>query len=477
MNKDAQIKQLERENQVFQKEIKILQLKIIELEKVIVKQGEKNEELERRLGLNSSNSGKPPSSDGFKKPIYNKSLRENGKRKSGGQHGHQGSTLNQVENPDVIEVHKVYQCPNCQTDLTNNPTDNVIKKQIFDIPKIKPHVIEHQLEVKCCPGCKKKVIAEEVIGAKAPVQYGKRAKTTAAYLNVQNLIPEKRTSEIMSDLFGLSMSIATVEKVTKTLANKVDSIVGNIKENLKTAPVKGADESGFRVNNKIAWLHTLCSNKFVYYRASEKRGDVPTDLKGIVVHDHFQSYFSKMKGVAHAMCNAHHLRELKAISEIDKEPWAKHLSRLLLAGKNKVEETTKDCQSVPVQWLKKFQKLYDRIISEAISYHEKLGVLRKPKRGRVKRRPGHNLLLRLQSRRPEVLRFLENPNVPFTNNQAEQSLRMLKVKHKVSGCFRTMDGANAFFAARSYTATAQKQTLNIIDAISCAFDGKLFLLT
>jgi transposase len=189
------------------------------------------------------------------------------------------------------------------------------------------------------------------------------------------------------------------------------------------------------------------------YRVSEKRGDVSIISSGVVTHDHFVSYYSKLDGVQHSLCNAHHLRELKAVVEIDKEPWAKSMIRLLLFGHVKVQQ---DPQNITDDWLSRFRKIYDNIIASGLLLHENLGLLSKPKRGRVKRRPGHNLLLRLKNRSDDTLRFLYNLDVPFTNNAAEQSLRMIKVKQKVSGCFRTTDGAKDFLTVRSYTATAKK---------------------
>lgn len=463
VNKDDQIKYLKRIIEEQKSIMKEQQAKIIELEKIIEKQNEKIEELTRRLNLNSSNSGKPPSSDGLKKPPRVQSLRCKSNKKSGGQVGHEGVTLKQVANPDAIKTHKVLQCPDCETDLANVDTASICKKQVFDLPKIRPFVTEHQFEIKHCPKCKKNVQTSHEI-AKAPVQYGPTSRAIVCYLNVHNLIPEKRASQIMKDVFDLPISVATVENITKSCAKTVKPIVEEIKETLKIAPVKGVDESGFRINNKTNWTHTLCNDQFVHYRVSEKRGDILEDLEGTVVHDYFSPYFSKLKNVQHAMCNAHHLRELKAVIEIDKEGWARHLVRLLRIG------AKKDTQSIDPKWLMKFEKLYTKIISEALYCHENLEPLSQPKRGRIKRRPAHNLLLRLQKHLNEVLLFLRNPHVPFTNNQAEQSLRMVKVKQKVSGCFRTFKGASCFFDVKSYSATAQKQGLNILDAFFSAFN-------
>jgi len=443
--------------------IKELERIIDEQRAVIARLTERIAELERRLGLNSNNSGKPPSSDGLKKPVRAQSLREKSGKKCGGQLGHQGSTLEQIENPDSIEYYQTTHCPHCNTDLTNAPVIDLCKKQVFDIPEIvKPIVTEHQFEVKRCPCCRKRVKTQKSEAFKAPVQYGIRAKAVVSYLNIHNLIPVNRVVQIMKSVFGMPMSEATIENAVKECAANVESTVEHIEEQLKNAPCKGADESGFRIDGKTLWVHTLSNDDFTYYRASEKRGDIPNDLEGVVVHDHFISYYAKMEKAQHALCNAHHLRELKAVEEIDKEPWARGMARLLLFGHNFTQLKRQD---ITPEWLERFKRLYNQIIRKGLIFHERLGPLKTPSRGRIKRRPGHNLLLRLQSCIEDTLRFLYNQDVPFTNNQSEQALRMIKVKQKVSGGFRTKDGAKNFLTVRSYTATAQKQECDVLDAL------------
>jgi len=440
---------------------------IEELRRENAKLKERIAELERQIGLNSQNSSKPPSSDGFKKPPARvQSLREKSGKKVGGQPGHEGRTLQQVNSPDQVKQQRVMICPHCKTDLSNVPVSDVIKRQVFDIPPIKPVVTEHQLEVKFCPCCNRRVEAPKDPSVNAPVQYGNNAKTIATYLNIQNLTPTDRVAETIQDVFHLSMSPATVEKFTHSCSDIVTPVVEKIESNLKAADVKGSDESGLVIAGKLHWVHTLSNNKFVHYRASEKRGDVPTDLSGTVVHDHFASYYSKLKGVQHSLCNAHHLRELKAVVELDKESWARHMVRLLKLGHAKVH---RDPQNITAHWLTKYRALYDKIVTAGIRFHESLEPPRQSNRGRIKRRPGHNLLLRLKDRAADTLRFLYDRNVPFTNNTAEQSLRMIKVKQKVSGCFRTSDGAKQFLNVRSYTATAQKNGVNVFDALTKAF--------
>lgn len=427
-------------------------------------------ELERRLDLNSSNSSKPPSSDGLQKPAVRiQSLREKSGKKPGGQPGHKGVTLMQVENPDLIEQHKVTACPDCKTDLTTVSVEKIYKRQVFEVPQIKPIVTEHQFEVKHCPGCKNKVEAPNHGFITAPVQYGDNAKALVAYFKTEQFTPDDRAAQIMEDVFNLPISVAIVEKIMQTGSTEVEPVVENIAGILRLAPKKHADESGVRVAGKTIWLHSLSNAKFVHFRVSEKRGDVAKNLIGTVTHDHFASYYSQMENVIHSLCNAHHLRELKAVTEIDKEPWARQMARLLVFGNN-VKKICPD--TITPEWLERFRRLYDRIIGCGLAFHESLGVLSKPLRGKVKRRPGHNLLLRLQKRADDTLRFLYDLDVPFTNNQAEQDIRMIKVKQKVSGCFRTMSGAQFFLTLRSYVATARRHGFRALDALRLAFKKK-----
>jgi transposase len=301
-------------------QIKLLTQTIEELRAELLKRDEEIAELKRHIGLNSKNSSKPPSSDGLKKPPRVQSLREKSDKQSGGQLGHKGTTLKQVENPDLIECHKVNFCPHCSIDLTNEPVVDICKRQVFDIPKIiKPIVTEHQFEIKCCPGCRKKVSTQGDGLVKAPVQYGPHAKAVISYLNAYNLVPEGRTAEIAKDIFGLTVSGSTVENISTACVTNIKPIVEQVEEHLRITPVKGADESGLRVAGKLYWIHALCDDQSVHYRLSKKRGDIKKDLEGIVVHDFFAPYYNKLEKAQHGLCGAHLLRELKAVVEIDKE--------------------------------------------------------------------------------------------------------------------------------------------------------------
>ena len=228
----------------------------------------------------------------------------------------------------------------------------------------------------------------------------------------------------------------------------------------KRAPVKHADETGVRVGGALRWLQVAATTLLTFYMVTSKRGEIIADMIGVLVHDHFAPYF---ESVLHALCNAHHLRELKALIEIEKEPWAKTMAKLLRLACH----ATNRARGSPVRpsFVAVFTARYRRIVAEGLAFHEAQPPLDppgKPKRGR--RRPGHNLLIRLRDHEDAVLRFLYDPAVPFTNNLAEQGGRMAKVKMKVAGCFRTIKGARVFAILRATADTARKQGWSILDA-------------
>lgn len=410
----------------------------------------RNIELERRLGLNSSNSSKPPSSDGLKKPVRIKSLREKSDKKSGGQPGHKGNTLKQVANPDKVIIHYPETCSKCHTSLTNREISFHIKRQVFDIPQPRIEITEHQSAVKIC-SCGQRNVAQFPAGVSAPVQYGNHANALAVYLNQRQFIPEDRLQEIFYDVFKLSISTATLAGMSSDFASKAAPIQERVFAEVKAAPVKNADETGIRIAGKTEWIHSVSNEKWTHYRASPKRGDVSKDIKGVLVHDHWKPYFT-IDGVLHALCNVHHLRELKALFEIEKERWASAMFRLL-TWLNRMEDPP----------LEKAFRIYDDIVRRGLAFHEGQPALSARKN---KRRIGHNLLLRLQKYKDAVLRFLTNPDVPFTNNQAEQDVRMMKLRQKISGCFRTTRGAGDFCITRGFLSSCRKQGINLFHAIS-----------
>src|SRR5258707_823273 len=308
-------------------------------------------ELERLLGLNSGNSGKPPSSDGLKKkPARVSSLRERSGKKTGGQKGHPGKTL------------------------------------------------------------------------------------------------------------------------SRSCATRFRGFAATVRDHVAAAPVKHLDETGFRIGGKTQWLHIASTILLTFYRVSPKRGSLPENLTGVVVHDHWKPYYT-LKGVLHALCNAHHLRELQALIEIEKEDWARRMQRLLRRACHVANLAREQGVSLSPCLIGLIERCYDAILVEGFAFHEAQPVLvRLPGkakcRGRKPRRVGHNLLLRLSTRKPDVLRFLFDAAVPFTNNLAERDGRMMKLRQKISGGFRSEDGAKDFAVIRSVLSTARKQGWNMLQTLN-----------
>src|SRR5271168_1154574 len=431
-------------------------------------------DLRRQLGKDSHNSSKPPSSDGLgKKPRIAGSLRGatgSSEKKSGGQAGHKGDTLRRVDTPDVIKRHNASCCAHCRAKLTAAMASGVEKRQVFDLPEPRLEVTEHQAQIYTCAHCHGATKAAFPEGVTSPVQYGARIKAAAIYLNAQQLIPEDRVAEVMGDLFGAGLLCpASVAAWAMAKAEELKPFAAHIASLVVQAPVRHLDETGFRIGGKTQWLHTASTLALTHYRVAEKRGAVPATLTGgIVVHDHFKPYYM-LPNVDHALCNAHHLRELKALIEIEKEPWAKRMYRVLLKANKAVKRAVeKDITALPDRVLRRLMVLYDGLISLGLAFHERQPKLlrRAGARGKIPRRPGHNLLIRFRDFKADVLRFAANFKVPFTNNLVEQDIRMMKVKMKISGGFRTRAGAETFAALRSVISTARKQGWSILKTLS-----------
>jgi transposase len=431
-------------------------------------------ELERRLGLNSENSSKPPSSDGLKKKQQRtQSLRNQSKKSSGGQKGHQGKTLKQVLEPDRVINHSAPpSCCQCGCSLRKSPVVSSIKRQVFDIPEPSMEIIEHRVEIKQCPRCHTKVKGKFPALVLAPVQYGVRLKAISAYLQHQHFIPEQRLSEILKDVFGCRISEGTITNHSKSLAEAVIPIAKQLSSLVKTAAVKHLDETGLRIAGKTNWLHSVSTETITWYRIATKRKDIEPlkGIEGVVVHDHWKPYY-QLSGVAHQLCNAHHLRELQALAEIEQESWAKSMKQLLSLA-NKYRNLYP--QTIPKTILTRLTRLYQSIIQRGLNFHlTQPPLTRNGNRGRLKRRVGHNLLLRLDNFSSDVVRFLHGVDVPFTNNQAERDLRMMKCKQKISGCFRSAEGAVDFARIRSVFSTARKQNLDLLQMLADIFSGQL----
>ena len=429
-------------------------------------------ELERRLGLNSSNSSKPPSSDGLKKPARVSSLRESSGKPSGGQPGHKGDTLRQVAEPDQIVDHHPPVCSRCGAALTPDMAGGHATRQVFDLPEPRPLIVtEHRAHSCRCAACGVTTRAAFPEGVNAPVQYGARIAAFVVYLLHYQLLPEDRLAELMADLFGVKLAAATIARMSRTCAVRLKDFVTAVRDIVVGAPVKHMDETGFRIGGKTQWLHVASTAWLTFYRVCAKRGSLLANVVGIIVHDHWKPYYT-MPGVLHALCNAHHLRELKALVDIEKEDWARKMQRLLRRACHVASLARERGVILKPRMVERLERRYDAILAEGLSFHQAQPPLApvtvkggRQRRGRMPRRTGHNLLLRLAARKQDTLRFLNDPAVPFTNNQAERDVRMMKVKQKISGGFRCQDGATDFAAIRSFISTAKKQGWNVIQAI------------
>ena len=303
----------------------------------------------------------------------------------------------------------------------------------------------------------------------APAQYGERLRAAAVYLNVQQLVPEDRAAQTLADLFGaVRFCPDTLADWVEKKARALAPVFARIGALAACAPVRCLDETGLRVAGRSHWLHTVATDTLTVYRVSQKRSAIPEDLiGGVVVHDGLKSY-RRLEGLRHALCNAHHLRELKALIEFDHEPWAEPMRDLLLeASRAAAEARSQGRTALEPTLAKSFHSRYWELLKLGLSHHRRLPRLpRQASRGRTKRRPGHNLLIRLHKFKDDVLRFTDDFAVPFTNNLAEQALRMMKVKMKISGAFRTHAAAHDFAALRSVVATARKRGWNILHTLT-----------
>ena len=430
-------------------------------------------ELERRLGLNSSNSSKPPSSDGLKKPPpRTRSLRQASKKPSGGQPNHPGKTLSVVADPDHIVDHFPTSCDSCGDPLPQSAGDGYVARQVFDLPEPAPLVVTEHRAHRCrCSACGKVTTGKHPDGVSAPVQYGERIAAIVVYLATFQFVPEDRLATLMLDLFGVTLSRATIGQMSRRAGQRLLGFAAAVHQLILSAPVKHLDETGFRIGGKrLRWLHIAATAALTFYRIGSSRGDMLTGVSGIVVHDHWKLY-DTMAGVEHALCNAHHLRELQALVEIEHEDWAQQM-QVLLRRACHAEHLARNKEKAPDQRLiDLISRRYDTIVAKGLAFHVALPALAiklkldgSPRGGRPPRRVGHNLLLRLSERKQDVLRFLTNPDVPFTNNQAERDARMMKLKQKISGCFRSVQGADDFAVIRTLIGTAKKRGWGVIQS-------------
>lgn len=427
----------------------------------------KVDKLERKAGLNSNNSSKPPSSDGLTKGNRRTtSLRKNGKNKTGAQRGHKGTNLSRVKNPDKkVTLDVIKACPCCAHDLTDVPVESrVEERQVFDLPPPKIEVTSYVSHTKQCPNCKEKVKAPFPENVKAPTQYGDSVHAMVANMVVKYKMPWRETRCFFQDVFGIGIAEGTIQR-SMTLLNKHLINWGvTVRGRITSAYIKHADETGIRVKGKLRWVLVLCTTEETLYLLMDSRGDIPKDLQGFVVHDCWGPYFS-LEDVLHVLCNGHILRELEALVQFDKELWAEKMKKFLarlchLKNRYGLERIASIIPGLKAK--------FSELVAEGVAYHESLAplsVAKSGKRGRVAKRKGHNLLLRLATHKESFLRFLDDENIPFTNNEAEGDVRILKVQQKRSGCFRTIQGCKAYLSILSFVKSMKKKGRNVLDTL------------
>lgn len=422
-----------------------------------------------RLNRNSRNSSKPPSSD----PNRKRESKAKGERKAGGQEGHDGVTLKKVGNPDKVEVLKVdwRKYPRSRYKVVGYEA-----RQVFDI-KILRIVTEYRAEIgEDAEG--NRIVASFPEGVTKAVQYGPDLKAHAVYMSQYQLIPYKRIQEYFEEQLGIPLSEGSLYNFNKEAYETLDPFDGKAKGELAKSEVMHVDETSINKNGDRYWLHSASNSKWTYFFPHERRGTEAMNsigilplFRGILCHDHLKSYYTYTQ-CTHALCNAHHLRELEGVWEEDKnQQWAKEMKTLL----EEINRAVKDAggmlgRNESEKYRQRYWSILQRAEAESPPPDE---TSRKGKRGRVRRTKARNLLERLREYEGDVLRFMDNKHVPFTNNLAENDMRMTKVQQKISGCFRSLDGAKIFCRIRSYLSTCRKQEVNLSQALQMVFHDEL----
>lgn len=380
-----------------------------------------------------------------------------------------------VVEPDDVESHRVETCPHCAADLRAVAALRVEKRQVFDVPPPRLAVTEHQAEVKQCPCCGEQVKGCFPAGVSQPVQYGSRLKALAVYLTVYQLLPLARASDLLTEVYGQAPSEACL------LAAQVEPSLAEVKRQLIEAEVAHFDESGLRVEGRLHWLHVTGTEHLTHYAVHTKRGGealhdigILPDFTGWAVHDGWSPYLT-FEACPHALCNAHHLRELLFILERYEQSWAQDMITLLLDIKAEVQAAPPDWRALPPDRLAHYQQRCTDLLQQGFKANPPPADPPPKRRGRTAQLPPKNLLDRLDKYQTQVLAFMHDFRVPFDNNLAERDLRMMKVRQKVSGTFRTTAGADTFCALRGYLSTARKQGHNVIQVLHDALLGQPFM--
>jgi transposase len=457
----------------FKAQIGRLQVDVSDLRGQNFQLQRRNAELEALVTKDSHNSSRPPSTD----PPWAKrtrSLRRPSGKRPGGQAGHRGETLRLCERPDRVVEHRPQECRGCHAPLDSAQVVSHRRQQIVEVVPAKLRVTEHRLAVLRCRACGKTTRGEFAGAVRSGVQYGPGMKARVLYLQQYQLLPYQRTSEAMRDLFGCRLSPGTVANIVRECAAGLVETELKIKRGLRRSPVIHADETGLRVNKALAYVHVASNARLTHYAAASHRGRTAIDeinllpsYRGTCVHDGLLAY-TYYDRCRHALCGVHLLRELTYFEEVaaQTKAWAVPIKELLLEMKGEVERVCAEGgKRLAAERLAELTASYDELVAAGLKAPPPPEVPEQVKR------QARNLLLRLERRKEEVLRFLSDFCVPFENNQAERDLRMIKLQQKVSGCFRTEEGARRFCRIRSYVSTMRKQGRGVLEALAGACRG------
>ncbi|NMR32519.1 IS66 family transposase [Crystallibacter degradans] len=450
---------------------------LAERDQLIAELTERVKELEARLSKNSQNSSKPPSSDAFVKPPP-RSLRRASGRKPGKQSGGQGFRLEPRPEPDEVIVHVPEACGSCGGDLGQASVVGEQTRQVFDLPPIRLAAVEHRAQRRAC-SCGTVTTASFPSEATAPACYGPGVAALGAYLLGRQHLPVERAAEAMADCFGAPVSTGWLASLLPSAADKLEAFLVAGRAQLAAAEVAHFDETGGRVGAKLRWIHVACTDSLTMYHLASGRGKdsmdiggVLPDFTGIAVHDGLASY--RKYDVTHALCAAHHLRELAGIAEATGQDWPTGLADLLVELHVAVQAAKVQGKSaLPARKLTAYRRRYDTLVGQG--QQQNPPPPRTGKRGRPALGPAGALLRRLEVYADDVLRFATDFRVPFDNNQAERDVRMVKLQQKISGGWRSRSGADAFLAVRSYLSTARKQNQGALDVLRVLFNGNAWV--
>jgi transposase len=469
MTQEERIAQLEQENAELRAQLTAAYQQISQL-------AERLQRVEGQLAKDSHNSSKPPSSDGpARRP---RSQRHRGDKPTGGQPGHTGGTLMQMASPDAVVRHRPVVCVHCQQPLEGIAGQLKERRQVYDLPEVRLLVREHQVEEVCCPICQQVSRGSFPEGVEAPVQYGPKVRALAVYLHDYQLVPLARVSELLTDLCACEVSEGAVLTWVECAAERLAPTVARIADWLSVSPLQHADETGLRIAGKRHWLHVNSTRFLTHLAWHARRGRKALEdigiwprFRGRAMRDRWASY--DHYPCAHSICGAHVVRDCVYVSEQEQQEWAAELADLLLSMAAAAAEWRKlGAQAVPADERDAWIAQYFDLVASGFAAQPLPSAEDVPKRGgRRKQSAAKNLLDELVRRAEQVLAFLDDLSIPFTNNQAERDLRMVKVQQKIAGTFRSEEGATAFCHIRSYLSTMRKQGHPMLAALAAVFAG------